>query len=361
MNRRQLILGAAAAAVAARGLAAPTPAVTTPRAAAVLKSTLVVNGLDGSAPTEEYLGMLKTAGVGCIHHSVAGIANFARALAFLDRNPGGIVAAGTVAEIRAAAASGRVAYIPGWQSADYLIADAGGKPAVENLGAYKKLGLRICSIAYNNPNLFGGGCLTPDVGLTADGRKLIEQIHKLNLVLDVGGHTNEKTSFDALAMSSGVPIICSHTNARAITDNARNATDKLMEAIARTGGVVGITAVSDFHSRAAKDAAIPRSPQASFAQHLDQYDYMKKLIGIDHIAMGPDFMYGRVDLNRMYREIWPAHVYSDMPWDMVKGFGTIVELPNVVEGLLARGWTPAELRKLLGENWLRVYGQVWGG
>ena len=71
-------------------------------------------------------------------------------------------------------------------------------------------------------------------------------------------------------------------------------------------------------------------------------------------------MYGRTDLNVMIRELWPTDTYSEMPWLMVKGFETISDLPNVTQGLMERGWSNSEIRKLLGENWLRVYAQVWG-
>lgn len=107
---------------------------------------------------------------------------------------------------------------------------------------------------------------------------------------------------------------------------------------------------------------MPRSPQASLDQHLDQYDYLKKLVGVDHIGLGPDFMTGRTDLDAigMIRELWPADAYSELPFYMVKDFETIIELPKVTQGLLDRGWNAADVRKILGENWLRVYEKVWG-
>src|SRR5690606_5026108 len=108
--------------------------------------------------------------------------------------------------------------------------------------------------------------------------KLVEQIHKLRIVLDVGGHTGEQTSLDALAMSSGVPVVCTHTNVRALTDNPRCTSDKVFEAIARTGGVIGLTAFNDFHARSRKDAGVLRTPQVGLDKHLDQYDYLKRLI-----------------------------------------------------------------------------------
>ena len=374
MNRRELLLAtlsAAALTPALRAMAAQavaTPSVTSvdpakyPRAWKVQRSTTVVNGLEGSAMTEKYLEMLKAGGVHCVHQSVGGLASFASVLTFLDQHPDKIVQAGTVREIRQLREQGKIAHISGWQMAEPLIYDANGEGPVKNLRAYRQLGLRIASIAYNNSNIFGGGCLDPDVPLTRLGKKYIEEVHKQRLMLDVCGHTGERTSLDAIQVSSGVPIICSHTNARAVNDNPRNISDRLIEAIAKTGGVVGLTAVSDFHTRSPKDAHVQRSPQATLDQLMAHFEHLKKLVGVDHIGLGCDFMTGRVDLDAigMDRERWPADVYSDQPWQMVKDFETIIELPKVTHALLERGWSEADVRKVLGENWLRVYEKAWG-
>jgi membrane dipeptidase len=306
--------------------------------------------------------MLKSGGVTCWHQSVGGLDSFATVLTFLDKHPQTIVQAGTVREIRQAGEQGKIAHVSGWQMAEPLIYDANGLGPVQNLRAYRQLGLRIASIAYNNSNIFGGGCLDPEVPLTRLGHKYIDQVHQQRIVLDVCGHTGERTSFDAIQISKGVPVICTHTNARALNDNPRNISDRLIEAIAGTGGVVGLTSVSDFHMRSVKDANIPHSPQATLDKLMDHFEHLKKLVGVDHIGLGPDFMTGRVDLDAMGmdRERWPADVYSDQPWYMVKGFETIVELPNVTQGLLDRGWSAPDVRKVLGENWLRVYEKVWG-
>lgn len=373
MNRRDALLATLSAAALAPAARASSQFVATPGVTSiderqyadawkVQRSTLVVDGLDGAAFTEKYLQMLKAGGVDCWHQSVGGFAAFADLLTLLDQNSQTIVQAGTVREIRQAREQGKISHVAGWQSADGLLRDANGQPAVANLRAYKQLGLRIISIAYNNSNVFGGGCLDPDVPLTRVGRKYIEEIHKQRLMLDVCGHTAERTSLDAIEMSKGVPVICSHTNVRAIADNPRNISDKLIEAIAKTGGVVGLTCFSDFHTRGRKDASVKYSPQATLDQHLDQYDYLKKLVGVDHIGIGPDFMTGRADLDAigMNRELWPADAYSELPFNMVKGFETIIELPKVTQGLLKRGWSAADVRKVLGENWLRVYERAWG-
>src|SRR5690606_14015196 len=144
----------------------------------VQRSTVVVDGLDGAAFTEEYLKMLKAGGVDCWHQSVGGFPAFAHLLTLLDQFPQTIVQTGTVREIKQARELGKIAHVAGWQSADGLLRDANGQPAIANLRAYKELGLRIVSIAYNNSNVFGGGCLDPDVPLTRLGRKYVEEIHK---------------------------------------------------------------------------------------------------------------------------------------------------------------------------------------
>jgi len=328
----------------------------------VQASTVVVDGLGGAALTEEYLAMLKAGGVDCFHQSVGGLASFANLLTFLDQHSDKIVQAKTVREIKQARDQGKIAHVSGWQSADPLLGDANGQPRLEGFRAYRELGLRIVSICYNNSNIFGGGCLDPEVPLTRVGHRYVEEIHKQRMVLDVGGHTGDQTSFDAIAASDGVPVICSHANARALMDNPRNIPDSLIEAIAKTGGLVGLTSVSDFHTRSRNDADVPRSPQATLDQLLDHFDHMKKLVGADHLGIAPDFMTGRKDLDAMgmLRHLWPEDVYSEQPWNMVKDFETIIELPKVTQGLLDRGWSEPDVRKVLGENWMRVFEQVWG-
>ena len=325
-------------------------------------STLLVDGLDPSGLTEHYLGMLEQAGVDVWHQSMGGFASFVNLLHFCDAHADRIVQVKSVRDMRQAQKDGKVGHLAGWQAAHILI-DEGypTMPAIRNLRAYKEMGLRIVGLCYNTADSFGGGSLDPTVGLTRAGRRLVEEIHKERLVLDVGGHTAEQTSFDALEISSGVPIICSHTNLRALVDNERNMSDRLIERIVATGGVIGLTTVNDFHARSRRDEKIPVTPQVGLEKHLDQYDYLKRLVGVDHIGLGPDFMVDRPDISVIIPELWPPDVYSNNPpWFMVKGFETIAELPNVTQGLMQRGWSDDEIRKVMGGNWLRVYEEVWG-
>jgi membrane dipeptidase len=366
MNRRDVIisaLGAATTAAAGGLFGGSAQARTVDKSAArrLQDSTLVVDGLDPSGLTERYLGMLEAAGIDVWHQSMGGFQSFVNLLAFCDRYADRMVQVKSVRDMRKAQKDGKVGHLSGWQSAEQLVRDGDSTmPAISALRGYKELGLRICGLVYNVASPFGGGALDPSVGLTRAGKRLVEEIHKQNIILDVGGHTGEKTSFDAIEISSGVPIICSHTNLRAIIDNERNMTDRLIEKVAATGGVIGLTVVNDFHARV-RNAPEPITPQVALEKHLDQFDYMKKLVGVDHIGWGPDFMFDRPDLTAIVPELWPSDVYSNNPpWFMVKDIATISDLPNVTQGLMQRGWSDADIRKVLGGNWLRVYEKVWG-
>jgi membrane dipeptidase len=147
VNRRDCLvatLSAAALAPALRASAAQfvaTPSVTSidpakyPDAWKAQRSTLVVDGLDGAALTENYLRMLKAGGVDCWHQSVGGLAWFAQTLTLLDKFSDRIVQTLTVREIRQAKEQGKIAHVAGWQSALGLLGDANGEPAIGNLRA----------------------------------------------------------------------------------------------------------------------------------------------------------------------------------------------------------------------------------
>ncbi|HEX9893604.1 MAG TPA: membrane dipeptidase [Gemmatimonadales bacterium] len=359
MQRREWVKTAAAGALGALHLPPGAAGPEGPQS----EDVIVVEGLVAGTLRLSHLRGQQQGGV---HAGVAScpgdFGSYARELKFFDRYRTEVIPARSVADIRQARRDGRVAHIYGWQSAETLGSQFNGTMGNTDtaLRAYREIGLRICGICYNVANLFGGGCLEPHLPLTRAGRRLVEEIHGLGIVLDVGGHTGQQTSLDAIALSSGVPVICSHTNVAAIADNPRCISDRLIRAIAGTGGVVGLTAVNDFHVRSRKDAAVPQSPRVTVEAYLDQFDHIKRLVGVDHVGLGPDFVDGMpLDYNAVNREIITRDMISDGPWRYVQGFESIAELPNVMQGLRRRGWSEVEVRKAMGGNWLRVYQRVW--
>jgi membrane dipeptidase len=195
------------------------------------------------------------------------------------------------------------------------------------------------------------------MGLTAAGKRLVEAIHGLKMILDVGGHTGDQTSLDAIGLAPEVPVMCSHTNVAAIADNPRCISDRLIDAIARTGGVIGLTAVNDFHVRGRNQLDVAHSPRVGLDAHVDQMDYLKKRVGVDHIGIGPDFIEDRnIDFDAYNRTTSINRaIISDGPWLYLQGFENISELPNVERAMARRGWSQTDIDKVLGGNWLRLY------
>jgi membrane dipeptidase len=361
MDRRELLtMGIAAASSGAARRAGVLPLSASTRAATA--DPIVVEGLSAGYMRLSHLRGMQQGGVDCcVAGGPSDMAGFASLLHFFDAHRAEVVLAKSVAEIRRAKQDGKVSNVFCWQSADALGASfnsALGSPRTA-LRAFAEIGLRIVGLCYNVANQFGAGCLEPTVPLTRAGERLVEEIHRLNLVLDVGGHTGERTSLDAIAISRGVPVVCTHTNIRSLNDNARCTSDRVIDAIAATGGVIGLTAVSDFHVRARGNAGAV--PQATLDQHLDQFDYLKNRVGVDHVGLGPDFVDGMAIPygGGINKEVMPPDMLGE-PWLYVRGFESIAELPNVARGLRARGWSEDEVNKALGGNWLRVYEKVWG-
>jgi membrane dipeptidase len=326
-------------------------------------STLVVDGLDCSPPTEAYAIRLRAAGVRCLHLTIedqdsrGGGWPYETVAAMLEAPGSSFRLCRTVAEIEQTARDNRIALVLGQQAADPVGVEPG------SLARYHERGLRITGITYNASNRYGGGCLEPGVGLSVDGRALVDEVGHLGMLLDVGGHTGERASLEAIERSGGRPVICSHTGLAAVNPNRRNTSDRVCEAIARSGGVVGVLALSDFLVRHAAHAADPVTPQAPLARLLDHLDHLRRLVGPEHVGLGPDFMEG---LDPSEPGAYPGRRFEpdmigagDRP-TFVAGFESIDRLPNVTAGLLDRGWPVDDVRAALGENWLRVYRAAWG-
>ena len=327
----------------------------------VIADPVIVDGLAAGAIRDAYFEGMKKAGVHCV---VAGgpsdIASFTNLLNYFDEHADELVHAKSVADIRQARSEGRYSNVFCWQYADALgtgFNEPLGRPGTA-LRGFQEIGLRIVGLCYNVTNAFGGGNLEPHVPLTRAGRRLVEEIHKLNIVLDVGGHTGEQTSLDAIAVAPEIPVVCTHTNVAAIANNPRCVSDRLIDAIASTGGVIGLSAVSDFHIRG--DGNTGKVRRATLDDHVDQYDYIKNRVGVEHVGMGTDSVEG---MPIPYGNINTDIITTDMidePWRFIEGFEKIEEFPNLLAAFKRRGWSQREIDLAMGENWLRVYERVWG-
>jgi membrane dipeptidase len=246
---------------------------------------------------------------------------------------GEVVLARATADVEAALRGGPLAAILHFEGAEPI------DPELTTLEPLYERGLRSVGLVWSRPNAFAEGVAfrfpsTPDTGpgLTDAGRRLVAQCNRLGILLDAS-HLNERGFWD-LAQLSQAPLVASHSNAHALSQNSRNLTDAQLDEIGRSGGIVGIT----FHAgmlgeEGGLDAAQP------LARVVDHVDHAVDRIGIDHVGFGSDFDGATV----------------------VEELGDAAGLPRLVEALRGRGYGDAELAKLAHGNWLRVLRETWHG
>jgi membrane dipeptidase len=259
-----------------------------------------------------------------------------------------------------------------------------GGHSIENdmhlLRDYYRLGVRYMTLSWSNTNEWADSSGDLDDskverhnGLTDFGKQVVLEMNRLGMMVDIS-HVADKTFWDAIATTKA-PVIASHSSARALVDAPRNMTDDMLRAVAKNGGVVQVNFYSGFvdqnfrnaneaqdkDERAAvqnyldslkaqgkpvnyieKDrierewtAKIPRPPFKSLIDHID---HIAKIAGVDHVGLGSDF----------------DGVSGATP----QGMDSAADLPKITQALLDRGYSADDIKKILGGNILRVFGQV---
>lgn len=250
---------------------------------------------------------------------------------------------------------------------------------LENVKFFFDRGVRYITLAHSGNNRLADSSYTLEKkwnGLSPFGREVVREMNRLGIMVDVS-HLGDASAREAIALST-VPVIASHSAFRRFTPGfERNIGDEIAKAVAAKGGVVQVPfgtafidpasaadtqahfrAINEFEKRNAQlraqgkpqesreafeqawKAAHP--PRAStLAQVLDQIDYGVKLLGVDHVGIGSDF----------------DGVGGELPGELK----TVADYPNLVAGLQARGYKDPDIRKILGGNLLRVWGEVEAG
>lgn len=257
----------------------------------------------------------------------------------------------SVADIGRHHTEGTLGLIYGLQAADPFEADT------YLVSIFHELGVRISNLVYNERSRLGDGCMEgTDLGLTAFGKGIVLEMNRVGITVDLS-HTGPRTSLEAAAVAQ-VPVVFSHSCARALTDHPRNVTDEQIKAVADTGGLVALCPHSQFCEKR-------RGERPTVDNFLDHIVYVVDVIGVDHVGIGTDLFSGqtlgetvfRFQFGRQVPGAWGGY---DIESKYVSGFDTVYGWPNVTRGLVARGFDDTEVRAVLGENWLRVFSATWG-
>jgi membrane dipeptidase len=286
----------------------------------------------------------------------------------LERNSDRVAQARTARDVREIARAGKVAAV---------MTIEGGHAIDDDLAVlreFHRMGVRAMTLAHTNTNHWcdSSGDEARHGGLSPFGREVVAEMNRIGMLVDVS-HVSEEAFFDAVEASTK-PVIATHSCCRALCDHPRNLSDAQLRALGKDGGVVGITFVASFVdegyrrateasyrpneeedelrakfgadlealARASYDrfrAERPGAPRPPLERLLDQIDHAVRVAGVDHVGIGSDF---------------DGCTATPVGLDDARG------LPLITEGLLRRGYSEADVKKLLGENVLRVMAEAIG-
>ena len=284
----------------------------------------------------------------------------------VERHPNDLMFATSVADIRRAKKQNKIAALMGIEGGHAI------EDSLPTLREFYRLGVRYMTLTWNNTNNWAdaGRGEKKHNGLSDFGKEVVREMNRLGMMVDVS-HVSDKTMSDALDVSKA-PIIASHSSARALSNMPRNIPDDLLKKIGEKGGVVQVNFYSQFidattvsPQSAARDARLKAEqdainekykddperraeesdkleaanplPPLPISKLIDHIDHIVKVAGIDHVGIGADF---------------------DGANDMPEGARDVSMLPNITYELLKRGYSEKDIRKILGENLLRVFGEV---
>ncbi|HET7478187.1 MAG TPA: dipeptidase [Rubrobacteraceae bacterium] len=237
----------------------------------------------------------------------------------------------TVDALESCLRSGVLAAVLHFEGAENLGPDPG------TLETYYESGLRSLGLVWSRPNAYAHGVpfrfpASPDTGpgLTDAGKRLVRECNRLGVLVDLS-HLNERGFWDVVQLTDA-PLVATHSNAHALCPVTRNLTDRQLDAIRDSDGMVGVNfAVAFLREDGAEDEDTPLD---TVVRHVD---YLVERIGIDRVGFGSDFDGAMVP----------------------KGIGDVSGLPNLMDALRERGYDEAALKKLAHENWLRVLRKTW--
>jgi membrane dipeptidase len=216
---------------------------------------------------------------------------------------------------------------------------------VSMVSLYYDLGVRWMLFAYNRNNALAGGCQDDDGGLTEFGRQVLREMERVGMVV-CASHIGERSAMEILQTASR-PVIFSHSNPRSVWNHPRNIGDAAIRACASTGGVIGINGIGQFLGE--NDIRTE-----TFMRHLD---YVVNLVGPDHVGIGLDYAFDQEEVQKFVK----AHPESYPPEKYPLGIAMMdpEQIPVIAECMLKGGYSDADMRKILGENHLRIARQVW--
>lgn len=313
----------------------------------------VVDLLNGSKIDREYAEDALSHGVECIHITVNNFSRInplpelrdsLRELAACRRHYQSLEQVVRVvesfADIERARKEKKLAVILGYQNLPGIERDLG------LLELFRALGVRIMQFAHNVRNLYGDGCAEPaDGGISSLGKGLVAELNRQRMLIDIS-HVGDRSALEVIAASEQ-PVAATHANAYSVCDNVRNKSDAVLDALKRTGGLVGVTYLPPLVRKGVKPT------HAELSKHVA---HVRDRIGVDCLAIGSDFIAGQ-PAERYEEFMRRPDVYGTWPWRFP--VEDLLDQQKWLGSLGGIGMSEGEIARLAGGNALRVLQKVW--
>jgi membrane dipeptidase len=266
---------------------------------------------------------------------------------FLARHDNWFERVETPARLDGIKASGKVGIMLGVQNSEHF-------RKVDDVDYFYGLGQRVSQLTYNARTLIGNGSTERrDEGLSDYGLAIVERMNKLGMAVDVS-HCGDRTTLDAFEVSKK-PVLITHSNCRALNPtHPRCKTDEAIKAMAAKGGVMGITEVRMF---------ITAKEPTTIETMLDHFDYVTKLVGVEHLGVGSDIDLLGYDamppeeLKQLKASYKGSYGFRDKV--DIDGYNFAKRPFDLAEGLIRRKYSDGDIEAILGGNFRRVLKQIW--
>ncbi len=374
-SRRALLAGVGAiAALPARAVTIAAPAVSATARDTYARAT-VIDALGGAGSQDDQpdhgfstrsLNDVRASGVTACNVTVSmvgngpetfegTIANIAAYNREIAQHPDVFMAIRNAADLKTAKATGRLGLIFGLQDSALL------GNSFDRLDTLDALGVRIAQPTYNLRNLAGDGATEPaNGGLSKFGYAYLAELNKRRIVVDLS-HAGQRTIAEGIIASKSPPAI-THTGCRALVDHPRNTADAELKALANKGGVAGIYFMPYLRVKG----------QQMAADVIAHIEHAVQVMGEDHVGLGSDGQISAIDLTPEYRKNYAeanalrksSGIAAPNENDDVYTFAPDLNGPRkfetLADELLRRGWSTTRVEKILGGNFARLFGEVWG-
>ena len=321
-------------------------------------NTLASLGIDPER--DKLIQAVRESGISAVKSTLGGaagtfeqaVADIAAADQLIENRPDVFVKVRTIEELKRCKPENRMGIIYSFEAASPL------GDQIDRITLFRGLGVRVMQLCYNRKSPFAVGCLDGETGgLTDLGRQAVAKMNELGVAVDLS-HANTQSTAEGIALSKKPPII-THAGCRAVYMHPRNKEDRELKALADKGGVIGIYMLPFL-------TASPKQPMLSdYMQHME---HALKLCGEDHVGVGSDVSFEAFtpdDIKAVEEDVVKRKAAGvsapgeDRP-PYIPDLNTPRKMELIADALLRRGYSASTTEKVLGSNFVRVFGEIWG-